>query len=69
MVGRPVRYWGAVDADDDARAVGRMRTALAAAGFTEIVFELEPIAAALRYAADLDHEELIIQNHSKSGRS
>src|SRR4051812_19270212 len=60
VVGRPVRYWGAADADDDARAVGRMRTALAAAGFTEIVFELEPIAAALRYAAGLDHEELIL---------
>src|SRR3954468_5701085 len=40
VVGRPVRYWGAADADDDARAEGRMRTALAAAGFTEIVFEL-----------------------------
>ena len=60
VVGRPVRYWGAGDADDDARAVGRMRTALAEAGFTEVVFELEPIAAALRYASGLDHEELIL---------
>ncbi len=60
VVGRPVRYWGADDADDDARAVGRMRAALAEAGFTEVVFELEPIAAALRYAARLDHEELIL---------
>src|ERR1700729_1446001 len=31
VVGRPVRYWGADDADDDARAVGRMRAALAEA--------------------------------------
>jgi len=60
VVGRPVRYWGADDAEDDARAVERMRTALAQAGFTEVVFELEPIAAALRYAARLDHEELIL---------
>ena len=60
VVGRPVRYWGADDADDDARAVGRMRAALAEAGFSEVVFELEPIAAALRYAARLDHEELIL---------
>ncbi len=60
VVGRPVRYWGADDADDDARAVTRMRAALAEAGFTEVVFELEPIAAALRYAAGLDHEELIL---------
>ena len=60
VVGRPVRYWGANDADDDARALTRMRTALAEAGFTDVVFELEPIAAALRYAARLDHEELIL---------
>jgi hypothetical chaperone protein len=60
VVGRLVRYWGADDADDDARAVKRMRASLAEAGFTEVVFELEPIAAALRYAAGLDHEELIL---------
>ena len=60
VVGRPVRYWGAADADDDARAVSRMRTALADAGFTDVVFELEPIAAALRYAARLDHQEVIL---------
>jgi hypothetical chaperone protein len=60
VVGRPVRYWGAEDAADDARAVTRMRDALAQAGFTDVVFELEPIAAALRYAARLDHEELIL---------
>ena len=60
VVGRPVRYWGAGDDADDARAVGRMRAALAAAGFSEVVFELEPIAAALRYAARLDHEELLL---------
>ena len=29
VIGRPVRYWGAETADDDARAVGRMRDALA----------------------------------------
>ena len=60
VVGRPVRYWGAGDDDDDARAVTRMRAALAAAGFSEVVFEFEPIAAALRYAARLDHEELLL---------
>jgi hypothetical chaperone protein len=60
VVGRPVRYWGAEDADDDARAVGRMRDALAKAGFDEVVFEYEPVGAAARYAARLDHEELIV---------
>ena len=60
VIGRPVRYWGA-DADaDDARAVGRMKDALAKAGFSEVVFEYEPVGAAARYAATLDHDELIV---------
>ncbi len=63
VVGRPVRYWGADDDEDDARAVGRMRDALAKAGFDEVVFEYEPVAAAARYAARADrsrHDELIV---------
>ncbi len=60
VIGRPVRYWGAETADDDARALDRMRTALATAGFTDVVFEYEPVGAAARYAARLDHDELIV---------
>jgi hypothetical chaperone protein len=60
VIGRPVRYWGAADADDDARAVSRMQEALAKAGFTEVVFEYEPVGAAARYAAQLDHDELVV---------
>ncbi len=60
VVGRPVRYWGAETEADDERAVSRMREALAKAGFTEAVFEYEPVGAAARYAATLDHEELIV---------
>ena len=60
VVGRPVRYWGAETTEDDDRAVARMRTALATAGFTEVVFEMEPVGAAARYADRLDHDELIV---------
>jgi len=60
VVGRPVRYWGADTEEDDARAVSRMREALAKAGFTDVVFEYEPVGAAARYAARLDHDELIV---------
>lgn len=60
VIGRPVRYWGAEDVADDTRAVDRMRGALAKAGFTEAVFEYEPVGAAARYAATLDHDELIV---------
>jgi len=60
VVGRPVRYWGAETPEDDARAVERMRAALAKAGFDEVTFEYEPVGAAASYAARLDHEELIV---------
>jgi hypothetical chaperone protein len=60
VVGRPVRYWGAESADDDARALGRMREALALAGFEDVAFEYEPVGAAARYAARLDRDELIV---------
>jgi hypothetical chaperone protein len=60
VVGRPVKYWGAETAEDDTRAIERMRAALAKAGFTDVVFEYEPVGAAARYAARLDREELIV---------
>ena len=60
VVGRPVRYWGAETEEDDARAVERMTSALAKAGFEEVVFELEPVGAAASYAERLEKEELIV---------
>lgn len=60
VVGRPVRYWGAESDEDDQRAVERMHAALALAGFTEVVLEPEPSAAAARLGADLTGEELVL---------
>jgi hypothetical chaperone protein len=60
VIGRPVRYWGAEDDEDDARAVERMKSALGKAGFDEVEFEYEPVGAAARYAAMLDRDELIV---------
>ena len=60
VIGRPVRYWGAETDDDDARAVAGMTAALGKAGFDDVVFEYEPVGAAARYAARLDHDELIV---------
>ena len=60
VIGRPVRYWGAESDADDARAVARMRDALAKAGFDEVVFEYEPVGAAARYAARLGRDELLV---------
>lgn len=59
VVGRPVNYWGAGGDQDNELAMRRMRAALQVAGFDEVDFVYEPIAAASRYAADLDHNELV----------
>ena len=60
VVGRPVRYWGADSEEDDARAIGRMREAMGKAGFTDVVFEYEPVGAAASYATRLSKQELIV---------
>jgi hypothetical chaperone protein len=60
VIGRPVRYWGASSPADDERAVTRMKAAAKLAGFDDVAFELEPVAAALHYASRLDHDELVL---------
>jgi hypothetical chaperone protein len=60
VVGRPVRYGGAREPADETRALDRMRAALALAGFEEVVFEYEPVAAANSYAARLGGDELVL---------
>lgn len=60
VVGRPVRFVGAESDADDDYAVGRLRTALGAAGFDDVAFEPEPIAAAAHYERTLDHDELVL---------
>jgi hypothetical chaperone protein len=68
-VGRPVRFVGAESEEDDDFAVARLRTAFMAAGFEELEFELEPVAAALAYEATLDREELILIGDFGGGTS
>jgi hypothetical chaperone protein len=60
MLGRPVRFVGARDEAMDERAQLRLGAAAAAAGFTEIRFELEPIAAAYHYERSLQRPELAL---------
>jgi hypothetical chaperone protein len=60
VVGRPVRYWGAQNAEDDERALTRMRRGLKQAGFTNVVFEHEPVAAAAKYGVGIESEELVL---------
>jgi hypothetical chaperone protein len=68
-VGRPVHFVGAdSDADDDF-AVERLRIAFEKAGFTQIEFEFEPIAAAYHYASTLTHDELVLIGDFGGGTS
>ncbi|MBL8230929.1 MAG: Hsp70 family protein [Bryobacterales bacterium] len=68
-VGRPVRFVGADTADDEAFAVGRLRSALEMAGFQQIDFEYEPIGAAYFYDEQLDHDELVLIGDFGGGTS
>jgi hypothetical chaperone protein len=60
IVGRPVHFSGAKDEADDEFAVNRLRAAFGNAGFTDVHFLAEPIAAAYKYQQRLDHEELVL---------
>jgi hypothetical chaperone protein len=69
LVGRPVRFVGAENDDDDAYAVSRLREAFTAAGFEQVDFEFEPVAAAYAYESRLDHDELILIGDFGGGTS
>jgi hypothetical chaperone protein len=68
-VGRPVRFVGAENDEDDAFAVERLRGAFLHAGFESVAFEMEPIAAAYSYESTLDHDELILIGDFGGGTS
>jgi hypothetical chaperone protein len=59
VVGRPVHFAGPGRPGDDELAESRLRAALARAGFDDVVFVLEPVAAAYHYERALDHDELV----------
>ncbi len=70
VVGRPVRFVGSREEDSEAEteeeedveayALGRLRQALANAGFPDVVFEYEPVAAAFHYESRLTRDELVL---------
>jgi hypothetical chaperone protein len=49
VLGRPVHFVGSAGESGDQRAENRLRRAAEQAGFRDISFELEPVAAALHY--------------------
>jgi hypothetical chaperone protein len=68
-VGRPVRFVGASTEEEDQFALSRLREAFLSAGFEDVDFELEPVAAAYAYESTLDHDELILIGDFGGGTS
>ena len=60
VVGRPVHFSGTTEEAQDEFALTRLRLALRKAGFDDIHFIPEPVAAAYKYQSILDHEELVL---------
>ena len=60
IVGRPVMFVGAESEADNAFAEERLRAALTLAGFTDVQFQMEPVAAAYSYSQGLGREETVL---------
>src|SRR5262245_8238420 len=60
VVGRPVHFSGTKDGSDDDFALARLRAAFGNAGFDNVRFLPEPVAAAYKYQRQLDHDELVL---------
>jgi len=69
VVGRPVMFSNARSADDNDVAVSRLTRALRLAGFDDIRFEYEPVAAAYAYEQRLAADELILIGDFGGGTS
>ncbi len=69
VAGRPVRFVGAETEEDNQYAENRLRKAYHLAGFQEIEFEMEPVAAAHYYESTLERDELILIGDFGGGTS
>ena len=69
VVGRPVCFAGAAAAGDEELALRRLRAALLEAGFREVRFEYEPVAAAWHFERSLDADALVLIGDFGGGTS
>lgn len=67
VLGRPARF--SEEAEVDGFAEARLLAAAKEAGFEEVVFRIEPLAAALDHEARLDHDELVLTGDFGAGTS
>lgn len=69
VVGRPVKLVNAHDEEGEKLALERLSRAFALAGFHDVHFEFEPVAAAYSYEQRLDHDELLLVGDFGGGTS
>jgi hypothetical chaperone protein len=69
VVGRPVQFVGAETEDQNTYAQKRLEESFKIAGFHDIRFEMEPVAAAQFYESTLDHDELLLIGDFGGGTS
>jgi hypothetical chaperone protein len=60
VLGRPVTFVGSEDDVSNRRAEERLRRAAEMAGFREVAFELEPVAAALHYELTVEKPQDVV---------
>ena len=60
VLGRPVNFVGAEAQQDNRRAEERLRRAAGKAGFQDVAFELEPVAAARHYELAIDEVQNVV---------
>jgi hypothetical chaperone protein len=60
VLGRPVTFVGGEAEPDDQRAKDRLRRAAELAGFQDVAFELEPVAAALHYELTIAEPQNVV---------
>jgi hypothetical chaperone protein len=69
VLGRPVHFAGAETEADERLALDRLKSAAELAGFSDVTFEFEPVAAAYQYETQLDHDELVLIGDFGGGTS
>ena len=60
VIGRPIHFQGASGVEEDARALAMLSEAARAAGFRNVEFQFEPMAAAMDYESRLATEQCIL---------
>ncbi|HEY6598552.1 MAG TPA: Hsp70 family protein, partial [Pseudomonadales bacterium] len=60
VIGRPINFQGAGGTEENQSALAMLRSAAHQAGFEEVEFLFEPMAAAMEYEARLDREQCVL---------